>query len=116
MSGLFRQLEGGVVDIVHHRVGAGAALCQQLDQRKALEGVDGGDDQDVQGGGHDGRPLDLPEALEGGSTVHLGRFHDGLVHVAQGRDIQHDGLAHRGGDQDQDDTSQSEPLDRKSVV
>ena len=28
----------------------GAAGSQQLDQREALEGVDGGDDQDVQGG------------------------------------------------------------------
>ena len=88
----------------------GAAGSQQLDQRKALEGVDGGDDQNVQGGGHDGGPLDLPEALEIGRAVHLGSFYDGLVHVAQGRNIQNDGLAHRGGQQDEDDAAQSEPL------
>ena len=88
----------------------GAAGSQQLDQRKALEGVDGGDDQDVQGGGHDGGPLDLPEALEIGRAVHFSSFYDGLIHVAQGRNIQNDGLAHRGGQQDEDDAAQSEPL------
>ena len=105
-------LEGGVVDVVHDGIGlvVGAAGSQQLDQCKALEGVDGGDHQNVQGGGHDGGPLDLPEALEIVCTVHFGSFHDGLIHVAQCRNIQHDGLAHRGGEQDQDDAAQSEPL------
>ena len=88
----------------------GAAGGQQLDQCKALEGVDGGDDQDVQSGGHNGGPLDLPEALEVGSAVHLGSFHDGLIHVAQCRNVQHDGLTYGGGEQDQDDTAQCEPL------
>ena len=93
-------------DVVHNGVGGvvGAAGGQQLDQREALEGVDGGNDQDVQGGGHDLGPLDLPEHLELGGAVHLGRLDEGLVHVAQGRHIQHDGLADGGGEQDQDDT------------
>ncbi len=44
------ELERSVVDVVHDGIGAviGAAGRQQLDQRKALERVDGGDDQDVQ--------------------------------------------------------------------
>ena len=88
----------------------GAAGSQQLDQRKALEGVDGGNDQNVQGGGHDGGPLDLPEALEIGGTIHFCGFHDGLVHIAQSGNVQHDGLAHRGGEQDQDDAAQSKAL------
>ena len=106
------QLEGGVVDVVHDGIGAvvGAAGSQQLDQRKALEGVDGGDDQDVQGGGHDGGPLDLPERLEIVGTVHFGCLDDGLVHVAQCGDVQNDGLAHGGSQQDEDDAAQSEPL------
>ena len=106
------ELERGVVDIVHDGIGAvvGAAGGQQLDQREALEGVDGGDDQNVQGGGHDGGPLDLPEALEIRCAVHLGGFHDGLIHIAQRRNIQHDGLAHRGGEQNQDDTAQCKSL------
>ena len=39
------QLERGVVDVVHDGIGAvvGAAGRQQLDQRKALERVDGGE-------------------------------------------------------------------------
>ena len=102
-------LEGGVVDVVHNGIGlvVGAAGGQQLDQCKALEGVDGGDDQNVQGGGHDGGPLDLPEALEIGGTIHFCGFHDGLVHITQSGNVQHDGLAHRGGEQDQDDAAQS---------
>ena len=105
-------LEGGVVDVVHNGIGlvVGAAGGQQLDQCKALEGVDGGDDQNVQGGGHNGRPLNLPEALEVGRTVHLGSLHDGLIHVAQCRNVQHDGLTYGGGEQDQDDTAQCKPL------
>ena len=106
------QLECGVVDVVHDGVGAvvGAAGRQQLDQCEALEGVDGGDDQDVQGGGHDGGPLDLPERLEIVGTVHFGCLDDGLVHVAQCGDVQNDGLAHGGSQQDEDDAAQSEPL------
>ena len=84
----------------------GAAGSQQLDQRKALEGVDGGDDQDVQGGGHDLRPLDLPEGLQLRGTVHLGGLDQRLVHVAERGDIQHDGLADGGREQDQDDAGQ----------
>ena len=105
-------LEGGVIDVVHDGIGlvVGAAGSQQLDQCKALEGVDGGDDQNVQSGGHNGGPLDLPEALEVGSAVHLGSFHDGLIHVAQCRNVQHDGLTYGGGEQDQDDTAQCKPL------
>ena len=47
------ELECSVVDVVHDGIGAvvGAAGGQQLDQCEALEGVDGRDDQDVQGGG-----------------------------------------------------------------
>ena len=84
----------------------GSAGGEQLNQREALEAVDGGDDQDVQGGGHDLGPLHLPEHLEVGGAVHLGGLHQGLVHITQGGDVQHDGLAHRGGEQDQDDAAQ----------
>ena len=48
------------------------------------------------------RPLDLPENLELGGAVHLGGFNEGLIHVAQSRHVQHDGLADRGGKQNQD--------------
>ena len=88
----------------------GAAGSQQLDQRKALEGVDGGNDQNVQGGGHDGRPLDLPEALEIGGTIHFCGFHDGLIHIAQSRDVQHDGLTDGSRQQNEDDAAQCKPL------
>ena len=54
--------------------------------------------------------LIFQNALEIGRAVHLGRFHDGLIDVAQGRDVQHDGLAHRGGEQDEDDAAQGVPL------
>ena len=47
---LLCQFEGGPVDVIHHRVGPRAALGQQLNQSEALEGVDGGDDQNVQRG------------------------------------------------------------------
>ena len=58
------------------------------------------------GGGHNGGPLDLPEALEIRCAVHLSGFHDGLIHIAQRRNIQHDGLADGGGEQDEDDAAQ----------
>ena len=83
-----------------------AAGGQQLDQCEALEGVDRSDDQNVQRGGHDLRPLDLPECLQFGGAVNLRSLHKGLVHIAEGRDIQHDGLADRGREQDQDDAAQ----------
>ena len=103
MARLLRQLEGSPIDVIHHRVGPRAALGQQLNQGEALEGVDGGDDQDIQGGGHHLGPLHLPEDLETGGPVHLGGLHQGLVHIAQGGDVQHDGLTHGGGEEDQDD-------------
>ena len=55
------------------------------------------------GGGHDLRPLDLPEDLQAGGAVDGGGLLQGLVHVAQGRHIQDDGLADGGGEQDHDD-------------
>ena len=73
---------------------------------KHWEGVDRRDDQDVQRGGHDLRPLDLPEGLQLRGTVHLGGLDQGLVHVAERGDIQHDGLADGGREQDQDDAGQ----------
>src|SRR5699024_3135036 len=96
---------GHVEDVVHQGAGGAqrAAAGQQLDQRKALEAVDGGDDQDVQGGGHDLGPLDLPEDLQAGGAVDGGGLLQGLVHVAQGRHVQDDGLADGGGEQDHDD-------------
>ena len=109
MARLLRQLEGGPVDIEHDRVGVGAALGQQLDQGETLEGIDGGDDQDIEGGGHHLGPLDPPEDLEMIGPVHLGRLHQGLIHVAQGGDVEDDGLAHRGGKQDQDDAPDGKP-------
>mgnify|MGYP004583234131 CR=1 FL=1 len=87
-----------------------AAARQQLDQCEALEGVDGGDDQNVQGGRHDCRPLDAPEALEISRTIDLCSLDDGLVDVAKGGNIQNDGLADRSRQQDEDDAAQSEPL------
>ena len=35
-----------------------------------------------------------------------GGFDDGLIDVAQSGDVQHDGLAHGGGEQDEDDAAQ----------
>ena len=97
-----------MVDVVHDGIGGvvRAAGRQQLDQREALEGVDRRDDQDVQRGGHDLRPLDLPEGLQLRGTVHLSGLDQRLVHVAERGDIQHDGLADGGREQDQDDAGQ----------
>ena len=95
----------GVVHLIHDGHGGvqRPALGQQLNQREALEGVDGGDDQHVECGGHDLGPLDLPEHLELGGAVHLGGLDEGLIHVAQGRHVEYDGLADGGGKEDEDD-------------
>ena len=115
---VLEQLEGVVIDVVHDGHGGvvGTTGGQQLDQCKALEGVDGGDDQNVESGGHHLGPLDLPEGLHGGGAVHLCCFNKGLVHIVQSGDIKNDGLAHGGGQQDEDDTAKcvlgiAEPVD-----
>ena len=58
--------------MIHYRVGSRAALSQQLNQSEALEGVNGGDNQNVQGSWHHLSPFDLPENLEAAGPVHLG--------------------------------------------
>ena len=80
---------------------SGPPLVSSWISAKHWEGVDRRDDQDVQCGGHDLRPLDLPEGLQLRGTIHLGGLDQGLVHVAERGDIQHDGLANGGREQDQ---------------
>ena len=79
-----------------------SAGSEQLDECETLEAVDGGNDGHIQCRRHDGGPFDLPEHLKLGGAVHLGCLDNGVVHIAQSRHIQHNGLPHRSGEQDED--------------
>ena len=99
------ELERGVIDIVHYRIRAvrRPAGGEQLDKRKALERIDGSNDEYVERGGHDLCPLDLPEHLTAVRTVDLRRLDERMVDIAECRDVEHDRLTDRGREEDEDD-------------
>ena len=81
---------------------------EKLDQRKALEGVDRGDDEYVERGGHDLGPFDLPEHLTAVRAVYLRRLNERVIHVAERRNVENDGLADGGGEEDENDAPERE--------
>ena len=67
----------------------------KLDQREALEGVDGSDHHDIQCGGQKAGPFDLPEYLKIIGAVYLSCFYIILGNISQRSDIENNGRSYQ---------------------
>ena len=106
-------LKGIAVDVVddgHAAIDRAWAPCvEYIDFGKQLEGANDGDDRDKKGGGGDQGQGDLPEALPGAGTIHLGRLIEFMGYILQTSQENDHVIAHALPDTDDDDIDDCPP-------